>query len=252
MFKSTLTALALVTAGAGAVQAQGFDITDMTDAEREAFRSELRDYLMENPQVIIEAVNALEARQAAQAEAAAEQALASNAAAIKDDGVSWVGGNPDGDITVVEFMDYRCGYCRRAAPEVEELVASDGNIRFVIKEFPILGEASLVMSRFAIATQRVAGDEAYKQVHDTLMALTGEPTEPVLRRVAEELLLDADAIIAEMDSDSVTRQIAETRALADQLQIRGTPTFVMGDALVRGYVTLDEMRGIVAEERGEG
>ncbi|SIS77731.1 Protein-disulfide isomerase [Roseivivax lentus] len=252
MFKSALTALALVTAGATGAYAQGFDITDMSDAERDAFRAELRDYLMENPQVIIEAVNALEARQAAEAEAAAEQAVTANAAAIKNDGVSWVGGNPEGDITVVEFMDYRCGYCRRAAPEVEELVASDGNIRFVIKEFPILGEASMTMSRFAIATQRVAGDEAYKQVHDTLMALSGEPTEPVLRRIAEEFLLDGDAILAEMNSDSVTRQIAETRALAETLQIRGTPTFVMGDALVRGYVTLDEMRDIVSAERSDG
>ncbi len=252
MFKSTMTALALVTAGVTAAQAQDFDITDMSDAERQAFRAELRAYLMENPQVIIEAVNALEARQAAEADAAAEQALVANAAAIMDDGVSWVGGNPDGDITVVEFMDYRCGYCRRAAPEVEELIASDGNIRFVIKEFPILGEASVIMSRFAIATQRVAGDDAYKQVHDTLMALSGEPSEPVLRRIAGEFGLDADAILAEMNSDSVTRQIAETRALADALQIRGTPTFVMGDALVRGYVDLKGMREIIAEERAEG
>ncbi|MHA6324133.1 DsbA family protein [Roseivivax sp. CAU 1753] len=250
MFKSAITALALVTASGS--HAQGFDVTDMSDAERDAFRTEIRSYLMENPGVIIEAVNALEDRQAAEAEQAAQAAVTANAAALSDDGLSWVGGNPDGDVTVVEFMDYRCGYCRRAKPEVEELIASDGNIRFVVKELPILGEASLTMSRFAIATQRVAGDDAYKQVHDVLMSINGEPTEPVLREVADDLQLDADAILAAMGSDSVTRQIAETRALAEQLQIQGTPSFVMGDALVRGYVTLDEMRDIVAAERADG
>ena len=250
MIKSALTAIALVTASGA--YAQGFDITQMSEDERSAFRAEVRAYLMENPEVIIEAVNALEERQAAEADQAAMAALSANTEALFDDGVSWVGGNPEGDVTVVEFMDYRCGYCRRAKPEVEELVSSDGNIRFVVKELPILGEASLTMSRFAIATQRVAGDAAYKQVHDALMALNGEPTEPVLRRLAEELELDADAILAAMGSESVTRQIAETRLLAEQLQIRGTPSFVMGNELVRGYVTLDEMRDIVEAERAEG
>jgi protein-disulfide isomerase len=250
MLKPTLTALALLT-GTTAL-AQNIDVTDMSDSERDAFRAEVRSYLMENPEVIIEAVNALEARQA-QAEAqAAEAAVGDNTDAIFNDGVSWVGGNPDGDITVVEFMDYRCGYCRRAKAEVEELVASDGNIRFVLKEFPILGEASLTMSRFAIAAKNVAGDEAYKQVHDAMMELTADPTEDALRGVAEELSLDADAIIAEMGSDAVNSQIAETRALAEELAIRGTPTFVMGDELVRGYVSLEEMQEIVAAERQEG
>lgn len=250
MIKPALTALALVLGSTAAAQA--FDLTDMSEAEREAFRAEVRSYLLENPEVIIEAVNALEARQQAEADAAAQAVLQSNADAIYNDGVSWVGGNPDGDITVVEFMDYRCSYCRRAQPEVEELVESDGNIRFVVKEFPILGEASVTMSRFAIATQRVAGDDAYKQVHDALMVLSSEPNEPVLRRLADELGLDADAILAEMGAEEITRQIAETRALAQALQIQGTPSFVMGDELVRGYVQLDQMREIIAAERQEG
>lgn len=250
MLKPALTALALTLAG-GAT-AQTIDVTDMSEAERGAFRAEVRAYLMENPEVIIEAVNALEARQAEQEAAAAEQALTANSDAIFNDGMSWVGGNPEGDITVVEFMDYRCGYCRRAKDEVEALVAGDGNIRFVLKEFPILGEASVIMSRFAIATGNVAGEAAYKQVHDALMEMTSEPSEAALRRLAGGFDLDADAILAEMNSEAVTRQIAETRQVAEQLAIRGTPTFVMGDQLVRGYVSLEEMQEIVAAERQEG
>ncbi len=149
-------------------------------------------------------------------------------------------------------MDYRCGYCRRASPEVAQLIESDGDIRLIVKEFPILGEASMISSRFAIATQIVAGDDVYKAVHDSLMALEGDPTDAVLVRLSEALGLDAEAIMAEMDSDEVTRRIAETRALAQQLQINGTPTFVFGDQLVRGYAPLDAMQQIVEQERAEG
>ncbi|MGR3497226.1 DsbA family protein [Citreimonas sp.] len=242
--------LALLSGGASAQDA--FDPATMTDSQREAFGEAVRDYLLNNPQVIMEAVSVLEERES-DAQAQADEALVSNNAdAIFDDGFSWVGGNPDGDITVVEFMDYRCGYCRRASPEVAQLIESDGDIRLIVKEFPILGEASMISSRFAIATQIVAGDDAYKAVHDSLMALEGDPTDAVLVRLSEALGLDAEAIMAEMDSDEVTRRIAETRALAQQLQINGTPTFVFGDQLVRGYAPLDAMQQIVEQERAEG
>ncbi|ETX16520.1 DSBA oxidoreductase [Roseivivax halodurans JCM 10272] len=247
--RSAASALALAFA---AVPAAAFDITDMTDAEREAFRTEVREYLMENPQVILEAVDALEQQQAADQAQADGELVAAHSNAIFEDGYSWVGGNPDGDITVVEFMDYRCGYCRRAKDEVEQLVESDGNIRFILKEFPILGEASMTASRFAIAAKNVGGDEAYKSVHDALMAMSGEPSETALKRIAGTLGLDADAVMDEMDSDAVTEEIASVRELAQQLQIRGTPTFVMGDELIRGYVTIDQMRAIVEDAREAG
>ncbi len=232
--------------------AQDFDFSTMTPEQREAFGTQVREYLLENPQVIMEAVNALESRQAEQQAVADQQIVADNADALFRDGYSYVGGNPDGDITIVEFSDYRCGYCRRAFPEVEELISSDGNIRFIMKEFPILGEASVTSSRFAIATLMEAGDEAYKSVHDALITLEGEPTEPVLRRLADTLGLDAEAIIARMSDEEVTRRIQETRALATRLQINGTPSFVFGDQMLRGYVPLDGMRQLVDQIRSEG
>ncbi|MGR3271145.1 DsbA family protein [Thalassococcus profundi] len=244
----SLTA-AVLAASLAAGPALSFDISAMTEAEREAFGQEVRDYLMENPQVILDAVTALEEQQADQQAAADEALVADNADAIFDDGYSWVGGNPDGDITVVEFLDYRCGYCRRAAEEVEQLIASDGNIRFIVKEFPILGEASVLSSRFALAVREVAGDDAYKAAHDALIALNSDMSEPVMRRLAESLGVDADAVLAEMDSEEITQVITDTRALAQKLSINGTPTFVMGDELVRGYVPLDAMQQIVAQER---
>ncbi|WP_170788772.1 DsbA family protein [Ruegeria lacuscaerulensis] len=234
-----------------AAPAQALDLNTMSDAEREQFGAQVRAYLLENPEVIIEAINILEQRNA-QAEAAADQELvAVNADELFNDGYSWVGGNPDGDITLVEFMDYRCGYCRRAVPEVAELLSEDGNIRLVIKEFPILGEASVISSRFAVATKHVAGDDAYKLVHDALLDFGGEPNEVSLRRLSDGLGLDSDAILAAMDSDRVTDEINQTRELARRMQIQGTPSFVLGTEMLRGYLTADQMLQIADAVRAE-
>ncbi|MDF1854024.1 DsbA family protein [Pseudooceanicola sp.] len=244
-------ALAAVFALTIATPALAFDPASMSDSERAAFRAEVRAYLMDNPEVIIEAVQSLEAREADRKAAQDDDLVTVNAEAIFNDGFSFVGGNPDGDITVVEFMDYRCGYCRKAFEDVNELIASDGNIRFVVKEFPILGEASTISSHFAVATKIVAGDAAYQKVHDALMAFTGQPDETALARLAGSLALDPAPILAAMDSDAVLREIAETRALAQRLQINGTPTFVIGTQMLRGYAPLAAMRGFVEDARAE-
>ncbi len=231
--------------------AQALDLNAMSDAEKEQFGQQVREYLLENPEVIIEAINILEQRNAL-AEAQADQELvAANSDELFNDGYSWVGGNPDGDLTLVEFMDYRCGYCRRAVPEVAELLSEDGNIRLIIKEFPILGDASVMSSRFAIATKHVAGDDAYKQVHDALMEFGGEPTEVTLRRISDGLGLDSDAIIEAMNSDQVTDEINQTRELARRMNISGTPSFVLGTEMLRGYLTADQMIEIANVVRAE-
>ncbi|GHG79870.1 DsbA family protein [Pseudodonghicola xiamenensis] len=242
-----VTALALLTG-----QAQATELTAMSDEDRAAFRNEVREYLMENPEVILEAVNALEQRQAQAAAQADVDMVQANHDAIFNDGYSWVGGNPEGDITLVEFMDYRCGYCRKAVPEVAELLRKDGNIRLIVKEFPILGEASVASSRFAIATRIVAGPDAYAQVHDALMEMQGDTTNVVLSRLAEGLGLDADAILAEMNSDQVNEELRRNHALAQKLKISGTPTFVLQDEMLRGYLPAAQMARIVAEKRKDG
>lgn len=224
-------------------------LTDMSEAEKAAFGEAVRAYLIENPEVIAEAITVLQDRQAEQEAAADDELVALNAALIFDDGVSWVGGNPDGDITVVEFMDYRCGYCKKAFQEVEDLVSSDGNIRFILKEFPILGEESILTSRFAVAVQQLHGADMYKRIHDGLMELRGAADEPTLSRLATDNGLDPAAILARMDMPEVTDVIAANHALAQSLAITGTPTFVIQGQMLRGYVPLDAMREIVAAER---
>ena len=245
-----LIAPAFVSALALAAPAQAMDLTELTDAERAQFRAEVRAYLMENPEVILQAVEQMQNRQAEAQVQADFDLVTANADEIFNDGYSWVGGNPDGDITLVEFLDYRCGYCKRAHDEVAKLLETDGNIKMIVKEFPILGEQSMLASRFAVATKQVVGDDEYKQLNDALMAFNGDVTLPALRRLAESFDLDADAIEAKMDSEEVTQEIAQTRALAEKLQITGTPTFVMQDEMLRGYLPYDQMMALVKEKRG--
>jgi protein-disulfide isomerase len=250
MLKSRYAAPFLAMALATTTQAADLDLSNMTNAQSDAFGAQVREYLLENPEVIMEAVQVLESRQA-EAQAQGDVDLVSaNADAIFNDGYSWIGGNPDGDVTIVEFFDYRCGFCRRAHPEVKELLESDGNIRYIAKEFPILGENSVISSRFALAVRKVAGDDAYAAANEALIALNSDMEDPVLRRLAESLELDADAVLAAMEDEDVTRQLAETRALAQILQINGTPSFIMGNQMIRGYLPLDAMRDVISEERG--
>ncbi|MGH1465471.1 MAG: DsbA family protein [Cognatishimia sp.] len=233
-----------------ALPLQALDLGKMTDEERALFRAEVRAFLIEQPEVLVEAFNVLEQQQAANQVSADATLVQVNAKDIFEDGYSWVGGNPDGDITLVEFVDYRCGYCRKAHDEVKELVESDGNIRIIVKEFPILGEASAASARFAIAVKQKLGDAAYEATNDALIRLKSDVTPVTLRRLAKSLGFDAAEILAHMESDAVSREILQTRQLAQRLQISGTPTFVMQDEMLRGYLPLDAMRQVVAAKRG--
>ncbi|MDQ2065380.1 DsbA family protein [Xinfangfangia sp. CPCC 101601] len=240
-----LAALTTSTAYAGG-------LGEMTDAERSAFREEVKAYLMEHPEVIVEAMTELQAREELASADRDVQMLAANQDAIFNSPGDWVGGNPDGDITVVEFMDYRCGYCRKAYQEVEDLVSADGNIRFVLKEFPILGEESLYSAQFALAVRALYGDDAYKAAHDALVTLRGPSTPETLGRLATDLGHDPAAVTEKMSSPEVEAVIMSNHALANALEINGTPTFVINGTMLRGYVPLDGMRQIVAGEREEG
>jgi protein-disulfide isomerase len=240
-------ALALAMALAAPLAAQ--EAVPLSDAERDAFRAEVRAYLLENPEVLMEAISVLESREAANRNATDRDLALAHADALFNDGHSWVGGNPEGDVTLVEFMDYRCGYCRQAFAEVENLLAADGNIRFIVKEFPILGEQSVLASQFAIAVHQLHGDDAYKLVHDALMVLRSDVTPDSLTRLAQTFQIDPAPVMAHMGSPDVARVIDANRALAQSMQISGTPTFVFEDTMVRGYVPLPQMQQIVESAR---
>jgi len=224
-------------------------LVDMTNADRMALREEVHAYLLENPEVIIEAMNVLDQRQQKQKTDSESALLSAHSKDIYNDGFSYSGGNPDGDVTLVEFLDYRCAYCRKAHDEVAELVKSDGNIRLVVKEFPILGRQSLLSSKLAIATLIKAGPDAYLALSDFLMTYKGNLNKNTMSVILKNNGQQPSAILAFMNDDQVSQRIAKTNRLAMQLQISGTPTFVLGGGLIRGYVPLATMRQLVKAAR---
>ena len=227
------------------------DLSAMSAEEKAAFGDAVRAYLLENPEVLTEAIEVLKDRQAAAEAVADVELVKANAADLFADTASYTGGNPEGDLTVVEFIDYRCGYCKKAHSEVMDLVNGDGNIRYIVKELPILSEDSATAARFAIATLQVAGPEAYAKVNAGFYeSFRGEVTPDTLSAFADDLGLDAAPILARMEAPEVTKVIEDNHALAQRMQISGTPTFVMGEQMVRGYIPLTHMQQVVAEERG--
>lgn len=231
--------------------ALAFDLKAMSADETAAFGAAVRAYLLENPEVLSEAIDVLNQRQADQAAMQDVALVKANESDLFTDPASFSGGNPEGDITVVEFIDYRCSYCRKAHAEVRDLISQDGNIRYVVKEFPILSEESVTAARFAIAALQVAGPEAYAKVNAGFYeSFRGEVSPDTLTAFATDLGINPAPILAKMDAPEVTKVIDDNRALAQRLQISGTPTFVMGSQMIRGYVPLAAMQSVVADERG--
>ncbi|ETD01523.1 DsbA family protein [Rhodobacter capsulatus] len=245
-----LSLAALTMAAVLGTPAAALDLSAMSAADKAAFGEAVKAYLMENPEVLVEAINKLEERQQA-AQADNDKVLVqTNADDIFHFAGDWVGGNPEGDVTMVEFIDYKCTYCKKAYEVVDEVLKKDGKIRFVVKEFPILSDQSVLAARFAVATRQVAGDAAYEKVHDALMAVRGDITLDSLQRLAEEQKIDAKAVLAQMNSEEVTSVLRANAQLAERMAIAGTPAFVVGGQLLRGYAPAEVMAQIVADERG--
>lgn len=218
----------------------------MDDAQRKAIEGVVRDYLMKNPEIILEAVEALQQREKLAEAEKAKKALGENKSALFQNPADPVTGNPQGDITVVEFFDYQCGYCKAVMADTQRLIKDDTKVRFVFKEFPILGPASVVASKAALAAK---AQGKYMELHDALMGHRGQLDEDTILRLAKSVGLDSDRLKKDMDSPQVLKIIASNQQLAEQLGIRGTPAFVIGEALVPGAIKLDEMKRLVAAAR---
>jgi protein-disulfide isomerase len=238
----TLTALAaLILAGPSTTAAA----QEFSSDQEQAIREVVRDYLLENPEIIMESIQILRQRQEEAAQAQAQATLTQNGAALRDDPNSVVGGNPDGDVTIVEFFDYRCGYCKRVHPTITDFIASDGNIRFVYKEWPILGPDSVFAARAALASRE---QDRYIEFQDLLMSERDVNRESV-QRIAEQIGMDWAKLEADMDSPIVTAHIESTMQLAQALGINGTPAFVIGDEVIPGAVDANTLEAIVRDIR---
>ncbi|WP_102867784.1 DsbA family protein [Pseudovibrio exalbescens] len=208
----------------------------------------IREYLLENPEVITEALTELEKRRVAEEEAAKKEALASLSDIIFNSENQVELGNPDGDVTLVEFFDYNCGYCRKAMGDMFRLIEEDPNLRVVLKEFPVLGQPSMEAAQVAIAVNAVA-PEKYEDFHAGLLSQSSRANAQSALDVATGLGIDEEAVKAQMDSGVVQATFQEVFEIASQLGLNGTPSYIIGDEVVVGAVGYDTLKEKIASVR---
>ena len=231
---------------AAPVRAQDDQASNFSPAEEDAIRQLVRDYLLTNPEVLMEAAQIYRERQQELQQKQASQTLVMRREELDRDPDSSVIGNPDGDVVVVEFFDYRCPYCVRVAEDLREVVEDDGNIRLVMKEFPILGPESMVAARMALAAEKQG---KYEELHFAMMTVSGKLTEDKAFKIAEKIDLDMDQLRRDMEAPEIDAMLQRNFALAQALQINGTPAFVIGDEVVRGAIDMRALRQIVGQTR---
>ena len=200
--------------------------------------------ILENPEIIMQAVAILQQREKEQAASGANTVRLE----VESDPNAPNLGNPEGDVTVVEFFDYNCPYCRSAGQTVQALLAADENVRVIYREWPILGDDSVMAARAALAAREQGKYEAF---HWALMNGEGRVTEALIFKVARDLGIDVAQLEADMVSPAVEAHIALSNALAQQLGFTGTPAFIVGDKTAPGMLNLDEITMLVAEARAE-
>lgn len=220
----------------------------MSAQDRGAIEDVVREYLLSNPEVIVEAIRIYrEKQEQAQAEQA-QKALSAHRSSLTEAKNAPFAGNPKASVTVVEFFDYQCGYCKRMLPMLRQLLDEDKDLRWVFKEFPILGPNSLTASRAALAAWNL--DPAkYVAFHAALMGASGGLTEERVLKIAERVGYDEKKLKSGMDSDAVSAEIQTNHRLAETLNIRGTPAFIVGDELVPGAIDLETLRNLIKKAR---
>ena len=207
----------------------------------------LRDSLRQDPSILRDAIANIELAEEAERVAAQTRAITSRADALFRDPNDAVKGNPQGRVTIVEFFDARCGYCKQLHPTMEQLIQRERDVRVVMKDLPILGPNSVTAARALIAAQR---QNQYGALYDALMRLREEPTEPVLRREADRLRLDWARLRRDMDDPAIAARIERNLELARALSIQGTPALIAGTTLIPGAVDLATLQRLTAAQRG--
>ncbi len=239
IFGTFLTLIVVVgLSGPAAAQFVGKDKKSIEDI--------VRQYLLDNPEIIAEAIENLRNRERLAQEQARHHALQTSAARIYNNPLTPEHGNPKGDAVVVEFFDYQCGYCKRVFPTFMNVLKSDKNVRVIWKELPILGPVSRIAARAAMASDR---QDKYFEYHVALMQLRGRLTEKRIMETAKSVGIDMKRLIKDMAAPEIDQYLDETLELAQSLGINGTPAFLFGDRLVPGAIDEAQMRNLIAAAR---
>ncbi|MQB43403.1 DsbA family protein [Rhizobium sp. ICMP 5592] len=249
LFSKTLLTVSAVAIAASLAFVQPAAALD--DQQKKEFGEFIKEYLVEHPEVLLDAQAALEKKQDAARLAQSSQAVTQNKDAIFNSKNDVSIGNPKGDITVVEFFDYNCTYCRHALSDMDTLLKQDTNVRFVLKEFPILGPDSVAASRVSDAFRKLA-PEKYAAFHRALLGSDGRASEDSAIEVAGSLGVSEAAIRAEMAKSPNTDSVKATYQLATDLNVTGTPAYVIGNETISGAIGLEAIQQKIANVRSCG
>jgi protein-disulfide isomerase len=217
-----------------------------TALQKNEIRNTVREYLLENPQVVVEAIEKIRSQQQRSEGQRRQNIVSARADQLFKSRSDPSVGDPKASVTIVEFFDYQCPHCRRMAQQLAKLNKEDSDLRIVYKEFPIFGPASTLAASAAMGAMRQG---KYEEFHLALMGIRGAPSERSIFRLAERIGLDAGRLRADMNSATPQRVFQRNRRLAQELGIRGTPAFVIGDQVIRGAVEINRLRELVAEQR---
>jgi protein-disulfide isomerase len=221
---------------------------DFTPDQRKEIEAIVHDYLKSHPETLIDAIQAAEDKLKADAKDKAKKVLADRHRDVFDDPQSPSAGNPKGDVTLVEFFDYRCPYCKQVEPALEKLLGDDRQLRFVYKEFPVLGPDSETASRVALAARKQGKYDAF---HRAMMVTAGHIDEAVIYKIATSVGLDVDRLKQDMRSPDVDKELKANLELGTSLDIEGTPAFIVGDTIIPGAISADALKQLIATARGK-
>ena len=238
--------LALLAAPALLFAAPSFaDTKNLTEDDVVAI---VKRVIKEQPEIIIESLESMKSREQANAQKKQTETLKTSKDALFKNPLTPFIGNPKGDVTVVEFFDYHCGYCKRMLPVMQELVKQDKNVKVLFKEFPILSEDSGLAARAALAVNKLS-PKRYFDYHTKLMNHKGEFTEDALLKYADEVGVDRESVRKESNAEWVTKYLAEVRGLASKLDIQGTPAMIIDSQIFPGATDLDTLKAAIAKAR---
>ncbi len=215
---------------------------EFTPAQKQELGAFIKDYLVNNPEVLRQAIEALDKHDKAEAEAERQKVVTTQAGPLFSSKYQATIGNPKASATLVEFFDYNCHFCKGALPDVTKLMKDDSNLKLVLKDYPVLGPGSVEAAKVASAARNQLPGDKFWAFHTKLLATHGPVGKNEALAVARELGLDMDKLAKDMDSPEVKSGLDEVMQLADSLQINGTPTFVVGDDVVVGAVGYDQLK----------
>lgn len=238
LLKTTVTALLGFMFLMTGLTAQATE-NDFSAKQKQEINKMIRAYILENPEILPEAIQILQAR-------VKSEKLSRNYTRLYEDGFSYVGGNKNGDITLIEFFDYNCAYCKRALSTVERLKKEDGNLRIIYKEFPILSEISYTAAKAAMAA---INQGKYESFHIALLNNSGKLTEDRIFEIARAVGLNEEKLVKDMTSPLLERNIQINQSVAQAMDITGTPGFIIGDEIVPGALPYEELVKLIKKAR---